>query len=502
MEQRNPIQLEVDGHFPNGVAGTLYRTGPSSRAVGDFELSHWFDGFTQVYRFQLLPEAHGSCKVVYNSRRQCDGLMEHARKTKRLDNITFAQKRDPCEGFFGKLKAVFFAGISEDRAENANCGVTIHTPVHGNSGLLETRTDRNQLKTIDRETLEPVGVTDQRALHPSLKGALSCAHAQFDPISGDCYNFNLDFGRFATYRIFRHSAETGEADILATISAADVPPAYLHAFFLSENYVILCVWNAHFAVGGLKVLWERNLLDAITPFDTSQPVHWFVVDRNGSRGLVKRFSSRAMFAFHTVNAYEEMRDDGSCDIFCDVVEYSSTNILHGIYYDGLVSDGPKAGDRTVKESLLTRYKLAEVPSRGSWNLAKDKACAAEVILSRQFNGDLPTINGTFKLKPHRYVYGISDRGKSSFYDCIIKVDTHAQSRTMWCKDKHTPGEALFVPDASRGEKEDGGWLLSCVLDGETGTSYLLCLDAETFEEVGKAKVNAAVGIGFHGAHIG
>lgn len=35
--------------------------------------------------------------------------------------------------------------------------------------------------------------------------------------------------------------------------------------------------------------------------------------------------------------------------------------------------------------------------------------------------------------------------------------------------------------------EDGGWPLSCILNGETGTGYLLCLDAETLQEVGRAE---------------
>lgn len=67
-------------------------------------------------------------------------------------------------------------------------------------------------------------------------------------------------------------------------------------------------------------------------------------------------------------------------------------------------------------------------------------------------------------------------------------------------DKHTPGEAIFVPDPDRNE-EDGGFLLSVILDGEKGTSYLLCLDAENMQEVGRAEVGVAVGFGFHGCHV-
>lgn len=513
-EQRSSIELAVTGSFPRALGGTLYRTGPASYQAGDFKLSHWFDGFTQVYRFQLIPDderENGTCKILYNSRRQVDGMMEKARTSRRLEGITFAQKRDPCEGFFGKMMSLFTYALSKPGgAGEINSGVTVH-PVprleHAPSGesfirLLETRTDQGILKTIDAETLEPRGIVNQSKLHPDLTGPMSSAHAQYDPITGDAFNFNLAFGRFATYRIFRTAAATGETEVLATITGPDVPAAYLHAFFLTENYIVLCVWNSHYAAGGVKVLWERNILDAMMPFDESVPVHWFVVDRkngNGSKGPVKRFTSKAMFAFHTVNAHEVTNGNGTTDIMCDLVEYKSTEVLQGLYYDNLVSDGSGAVGRGIKESTLTRYRLKDV--MGSPSAADDKVIeGADTIFRIPFNGDLPTTNPIRRTKSYQYVYGIGDQGHSSFYDSIVKTDLEMRTTTRWGVDKHTPGEPIFVVDETRKHKEDGGWLLSCILDGEKGASYLLCLDAETMQEVGKAESNVAWGIGFHGTH--
>lgn len=116
-EQREPTALKVVGAFPAAVAGTLLRTGPAQREVEGFKLSHWFDGFSKIYRFQLIAQSDGSCKVLYNSRSQVDAQLERARRTGRLDGITFAQKRDPCVSFFGKLKAVFEPSRSGDPAD-------------------------------------------------------------------------------------------------------------------------------------------------------------------------------------------------------------------------------------------------------------------------------------------------------------------------------------------------------------------------------------------------
>jgi len=65
---------------------------------------------------------------------------------------------------------------------------------------------------------------------------------------------------------------------------------------------------------------------------------------------------------------------------------------------------------------------------------------------------------------------------------------------------HTPGEPIFVAGVED-EGEDGGVVLSVVLDGVKGTSYLLCLSARNMVELGRAEVLVAVGLGFHGRHI-
>jgi torulene dioxygenase len=70
----------------------------------------------------------------------------------------------------------------------------------------------------------------------------------------------------------------------------------------------------------------------------------------------------------------------------------------------------------------------------------------------------------------------------------------------WNKPGHTPGEPIFVADPAK-TGEDDGVVLSVVLDGVSGRSYLLVLDAKNWVEVGRAEVPVAVGFGFHGAHV-
>ena len=46
-------------------------------------------------------------RVVYTSRQQVDELVESLRRTRKLDGVTFGQRRDQCNTFHRKAEAVF-----------------------------------------------------------------------------------------------------------------------------------------------------------------------------------------------------------------------------------------------------------------------------------------------------------------------------------------------------------------------------------------------------------
>ena len=82
----------------------------------------------------------------------------------------------------------------------------------------------------------------------------------------------------------------------------------------------------------------------------------------------------------------------------------------------------------------------------------------------------------------------------------MKYDTHSHTPIFWSENGQSAGEAIFVPNPA-GTEEDDGALLSVVLDGFSGKSYLLCLDAKMMTERGRASLETVVGFGFHGTHF-
>ncbi|KAF2794427.1 carotenoid oxygenase [Melanomma pulvis-pyrius CBS 109.77] len=518
-EQPSPVPLNVKGEIPSYAAGVLYRTGPvgfkiKTNAGKTWAAGHWFDGLSAVHRFQIDCPDDGPAQVTYRSRRIVDEYLQMVKTTGKLDSITFAAKRDPCKSVFKKVMSMFYSAQN-----NKNVGVTLsinmpgggyvkdpekRVAINGHSTdiqTLHTKTDATLFKKINPETLEPEGTAFQTKLHPALKGPFSAAHAKSDPETGDIYNFNLDLAYKSTYRVFCTSALTGETEILATFSGK---PAYIHSLFLTENYVILCVWNSYIKWSGISVLYEKNIVDAIAPFDSTQKTSWYVVDRRHGKGLVATYESDPFFCFHSINAWEEpsASDPSKTDIITEASIYDNLDVIHRFYYDNVMSsaEGSKAYTGKKRESCLPSQAQFRLPLVNA-GVSSSQHLPAELVFKadKSISMELPTINPSYLTRRHRFVYGTADRLKSSFMDGIAKFDNKTQKSIFWETEAHTPGEPIFIANP-KGETEDDGVLLSVVLDGTNEKSYLLCLDAKDLRELGRAEMHGPMAFGFHGAH--
>ncbi|KAH6987243.1 torulene oxygenase [Ilyonectria destructans] len=521
-EHRGPLPLKVTGEIPAWAAGALYRTGPGQSRVdktpkGTHYVSHWFDGFAHTHRFDInTPSAPGEkTTVTYSSRRQSDDYVARVKKKGWRSGISFGQKADPCVGLFAKFMSVF-----EPKLTTYN--VTVQPNVPGmpveksghRAGVtnLYVGTDVAAFQRIDPTSLEPLGPATQAVFHPDLKGPMSSAHAQRDPETGDFFNYNLEFGRTPTYRVFRVNTASGKTDILATINEPGLPAVYMHSFFLTQNFVVLCLPSSHIRWHGLGIVWQRNIVDAMEPFNASKRCRWIVVDRRNGKGVVARFSTPAGFFFHSVNSFEETFKDEKGEertaLMLDYVEYDSLDVIKGFYYDVILDRNEATkkfwakGDRfKTATPHFVRYKFT-MPQLGTAPDVTYTATAEKLLTIRNPHaGDLPTIHPAYRCKPYRYVYSTSNRGLSTLVDALVKTDVETQEALLWAgPEGHMPGEPIFVPRPD-GTDEDDGVVLSVVVDGVSSRAYLMCLDARTMEEVGRAEAEFAIPMGFHGAHV-
>ncbi|KAL8662589.1 MAG: hypothetical protein Q9202_004547 [Teloschistes flavicans] len=445
-------------------------------------------------------------------------MIERVRKNGTFEDICFGQKQDPCQSVFRKAMSTFQAltkSRQDSGLEDVNVGVTLHDHVPGMPTVRKTgspttdslwlKSDTSWLQEIDASTLEPVGVCTQQKLHPELKGTLAAAHMRQDPVTGDYFNYNLEFGRQATYRFFKVSASTGKTEILATVRG--IRAAYLHSFIITEKYLVFCIYSAYYAKGGVKILWTKNVVDAID-YDPNEKNKWLVIDRHHGKGLIATFESDPFFAFHCVNAWDEpsTTEEGKTDITLDISTYENLDILKRFWYENMKSTSPSALDYTGQHAgrarpSLHRYRLAGITGTSTVPVtAKPRTAERLFAAAKADSVELPTFNPARACKPSRYIYGVSDGANSVFLDGLIKFDTETLTAKRRVRHAQSPGEPIFVPDPE-GREEDEGVLLSVVLDGKEGRSYLLCLDAKSFEEVGRVGMECVVGFGFHGHHV-
>jgi carotenoid cleavage dioxygenase-like enzyme len=80
---------------------------------------------------------------------------------------------------------------------------------------------------------------------------------------------------------------------------------------------------------------------------------------------------------------------------------------------------------------------------------------------------------------------------------VLKVDVEDGSAARWQEDGCYPGEPVFVPRPGA-DGEGDGVVLSVVLDSKAGRSFLLVLDAGSFEELARAEAPHHIPFGFHG----
>lgn len=209
------------------------------------------------HKFEI--KANGT-EVWYQCRKAAEGLELRIAEEGKNPFISFGQPPDPCETIFQRFFTFFstLAGFGPDsrgRPDDFNTSVTI-APVlkpagHTNEkrpATVVAKTDSNNIQILDADTLEPLEQKRYRDIDPRLEGELSAAHGCTDPLTGDYFNFSLKLGRKPTYVMFAirggflDPKEEGRVDVIAEIT--DAPPAYLHSVFMTENYIVLSVWQA------------------------------------------------------------------------------------------------------------------------------------------------------------------------------------------------------------------------------------------------------------------
>ena len=115
--------------------------------------------------------------------------------------------------------------------------------------------------------------------------------------------------------------------------------------------------------------------------------------------------------------------------------------------------------------------------------------------------ELPRIDyGRRNTRDYRYAYFAGADG--GWLDRLVKVDVRDGDAVRLARRRLLSRASRSSCASPASEAEDGGVVLSVVLDANAGRSFLLVLDAGSFEELARAEAPHHIPFGFHGQYFG
>jgi len=448
--------VPVEGKLPSWLGGTLLRNGPAKFEVGDQPFNHWFDGLAMLHAFRFT-----GGRVAYANRFLRSSAYTAWKTEGKIKYSEFAT--DPCRAVFSGVASVPII------APIPNANVSLERL----AGAFVAHTEIPIPVRFDPKTLKTLGVDASLA----GTGTLGTAHPHVDASTGERFTYEVDLIPPATgYRVIVRGGKGGAAPrTLATIPRAE--PGYMHSFALTERYLI--VLEQPFMVDPLSFLSpDRKPIVANYRWEGSEPLRLIVVDRHAG-GVKATVEIDPLFLFHNVNAF-----DRGGKIELDVCAYRDSTVIDALYLKKL-----RRADQRLPAVRLRRITVDPEAGRATVRTLADVAL------------ELPRIDyATVSRRPYRYAYGVGTTPRAGFVDQLHKVDVVRGRTLTWREEGAYPGEPIFVRRPHGSGKEDDGVVLSVVLDADRGRSFLLALDARTFQERARAAVPHHIPFGFHGVH--
>ncbi|MBA2631251.1 MAG: carotenoid oxygenase family protein [Thermoleophilaceae bacterium] len=443
-------RLPVTGSLPDWLTGALVRVTPAKLEVGGERLGHWFDGLATLNRF-----AFTEGEVSYRSRFLDTRAYRAAREGRRA-GAGFGT--DPCRSIFQRVQSVF----SPDLTDNANVNLVRIGQRH--IAMTETPLPIE----FDSETLATRGPLE---FEDRTGGQITTAHPHYDRERNEMVNYSAKLSRKSEYRLWGLPAGSNSRRQIASLPVDE--PAYMHAFGMSERYLILAEYPLR--VNPLRLAFSGKAFIKNYRWKPELGTRFTVIDR-ATGSLRGRYETDAFFSFHHVNAFERGQQ-----LVVDLLAYEDPSIIDALYLD---EDGPVG---TLPPVELRRYTIGLDSGR------VDSEPLAEGNL------ELPRIDyGRRNTRDYTYAYFAGSDG--GWLDRLVKVDTGRGAVASWSEDGCYPGEPIFVrrPGA---DGEDSGVILSVVLDARSERSFLLVLDAEGFQELARAEAPHHIPFGFHGQYL-
>lgn len=436
-DERNDVDLKVEGELPAGLSGIFARNGPNPQ----FEPTGAYHPF----------EGDGMVHALYFE----DGKVRYRNRWIESAGLLAERKRGrACYGGVSEFLAtpqdvVEEAGMMKN---NANTHFVRH------AGRFLALMEAGKPTEMTRE-LETIGEYDFAG---ALEGPMT-AHPKIDPATGEMIFFGYSpIPPYLQYYIADASGKIVHHEVI------DIPtPVMMHDFVITANYTIFLDSPAVFDVeamfkGEPGIRWEPELgtrLGVLPRWGSADQIRWFEVDTCN--------------VVHFFNAW----DHG------DRIEIYAPAFAS--MPGGLRFDAPEQ----IEEPFPYHWTIDLGAGTAKGEQTDDRS------------GEFPRINDGLAGQRTRYLYNSRARDWAFEFNFngVIKYDIEAgSSQEFSYGGNETSGEHAFAPDPN-GSAEDDGWLMSIVTDKITESSVLAVLDARDVAAgpIARIQIPRRVPIGFH-----
>ena len=398
---------------PPWLTGTLLRTAPAKFEVGDRSYNHWFDGLAMLHKF-----AFTGGRVAYANRYLRSRSYLEATATGKISRGEFAT--DPCRTLFQRVAAWFSPKFTD------NCNVSVNKLADEVVAYTETRMpirfDPVMLNTLgvynyDERIKGPVSLLTRTSTTREVGTTPTCwnsAGGEVSPLwhrSGD-------------------GTRGGRCHALCR-------PTRVHALVWDER-TVSCPGGipSRGQPASAQVQWQA--VHPELPMGTGSRGPVSVVHKETGH-VVRTARSRAVFAFHHVNAFEE-----GDEIVVDIIAFPDSGVIDQLYLEHLRSAEP-----VMTTGKLTRFRI------GSSGDASDERLSEARI-------EFPRINYCCRAgRRYCYVYGAGNEVQGNFIDNLVKLDLEHNRPHLGTRKAVTPESQYSWRGRTRRMRTTGSYSRLC-----------------------------------------
>jgi len=292
------------------------------------------------------------------------------------------------------------------------------------------------------------------------------AHPKIDPATGDWFAFSTEF---RSGNLYHSVLKKGELAHHSVIDVQKPAPAFVHDYFLTQNYLIFPDLSLRFSPKEMFGPQQSPMV-----FDPAYKMRWGVIRRDHAAGdPVRWFSTQQPgHLWHVVNGWEETRDDGGTDIVLFAPVFRS-------YPSNIPIHNPEEPHAT-----FNKWRL---------NLESGEVTEDRELLNHFY--ERPSFNTAYLGRPARYAYLLDEEKEGMMAKGVLKYDVIAEAEVAYFGyGEYYGGEALFVPRKDSAS-EDDGYLFELIMADDKAA--LLILDAATMTEVTRLPLPQRVPFGVH-----